>query len=434
MLVEFTVKNYRSIDEAQTLSLIADSSKHLRDSNTFTVKQGRRNLRLLRSAVIYGANASGKSNIISALQTMWKIILESAKSQRGDEISVEPFVFKQENQSLPTEFDISFILDSARYQYGFSATKKQILEEWLYSFDKNNEPVVWFERELISEDDSYIWADDAVLPLEKEFWKKSTRDNELFLAKAVQLNADELQGVFDFFQKRKFGIINIAQDFSINVFTQYLCESDEWLRERVLNVVRAADASVVGIKIKTNKISPAIDRVDDTNGESLSDYHTKNVLKEEFLDNILISRNVNGDVIDLPISQESLGTKKIFKMAGFLLSTLRENSFMLMDELNTHLHPLLTDYLIQQFNNPLTNIKNAQLVFTTHDVSVLNNKNFRRDQVWFVRKTENLNSQLYSLAEFKEISRNEKYANNYLLGRYDGIPYLPELPLEEVKK
>jgi hypothetical protein len=405
----------------------------LRDSHTFTIKQGRRNLRLLRSAVIYGANASGKSNIINALQTMWKIILQSAKSQRGDEIPIEPFAFNPENSVQPTEFDITFILDNLRFQYGFAVTKKQVVEEWLYTFDKKDEPITWFERELDVETGHYNWLDDNILPSEKIFWQKSTRDNELFLAKAVQMNADILQGVFDYFEGKRFGIVNIVEDLYLNTFTQYMCETNESIKIKTIKFLKFADNSIFDIEIKSNKVSSLFNEAKVIDNFFVKENAIKKLMEGGFLDEIMIGRKINGHIYYLPLASESLGTKKIFIIAAGFISALDCSDILIIDELNTHLHPLLTDYLIQQFNNPITNPNNAQLIFTTHDVSVLTNKNFRKDQVWFVRKTEQLNSELYSLAEFKDISRNEKYANNYLLGRYDGIPYLPQLPNQEKK-
>lgn len=202
MLIEFTTQNFRSFRDETKLSMIATADKENLDNvmpmNTYK-------LNLLKSAVVYGSNGAGKSNLIKALNAMQSIVLSSSKEQRGDEIkNIEPFVFDVQDKKLPTLFEVIFIVNDVRYQYGFSATKAKIYEEWLYAFPKAAKRT-WFTRFLNEESDSYEWeyTDGKYLNASKDKMKlyiDTTRDNELFLSKIIQLNNKEATPVFDWFQ------------------------------------------------------------------------------------------------------------------------------------------------------------------------------------------------------------------------------------------
>lgn len=178
MLVEMSVANFRSIKDRQTLSLVRNSGDELLRSNTFEASSVKP-IKLLRSAVVYGANASGKSNFLQAIQVMDRFVRKSSGFQRGDDIPVVPFKLCPATRELPTEFEVVFIADGVRYQYGFSATTERVHEEWLFAFPKGHSQE-WISRSWNSKNSTYEWGKMARLTGQKELWKSSTRDNALF--------------------------------------------------------------------------------------------------------------------------------------------------------------------------------------------------------------------------------------------------------------
>jgi len=199
--------------------MVGASSEEFLGTNTTSMLGGK--LNLLRSAVIYGPNASGKTNLIKGLQTMRRIVLHSAQSQRGDEIGVTPYLFDYAMQEKPTEFGVTFIENNVRYEYGFISTNGQILEEWLFAYPKGR-PQVWIERTFDSETQQYKWGNTDKLVGTKQLWQESTRSNALFLSTAIQLNNTQLRPVFDWF---KFQIKIIGGNLAPS-FTAELCEDE----------------------------------------------------------------------------------------------------------------------------------------------------------------------------------------------------------------
>ena len=200
MLIQFSVKNYRSIKDEAELQLITDSGKELLDSNTFAPDaNGAHNFRLMKSAVIYGANAAGKSNILNALSKMqWLVQFSATKLQADEALDIEPFKFSTDSIDQPTEFNMDFVSDGVRYQYGFSATNQRVLEEWLFAYP-NGRAQTWFMREYDVETSGYRWTKDVYLTGSKAIWKEATRDNALFLSTAIQLNSKQLTPVYRWF-------------------------------------------------------------------------------------------------------------------------------------------------------------------------------------------------------------------------------------------
>ncbi|HKI60425.1 MAG TPA: AAA family ATPase, partial [Mariprofundaceae bacterium] len=240
MLIEFSVANFRSLHERQTFSLTKAAGKELIDTNTFNT-EAFNSFELLRSAVVYGANASGKSNFIKALQTMKDIVVESATGQRGDKLSVTPFRLSSVSTHEPSEFEATFIINEVRYQYGFSATAERIHEEWLLAYPMGR-PQRWIDRVWNDTTQSYDWALGEKLIGEKQLWQKSTRENALFLSTAVQLNSEQLQPVYDWFSK-KLRLTNIG-GWSPS-FSASLCEKEE--KEIILDFLHAADLNIEDI-------------------------------------------------------------------------------------------------------------------------------------------------------------------------------------------
>ncbi|MDQ6992769.1 MAG: ATP-binding protein [Mariprofundus sp.] len=418
MLIEFSVANFRSLHEKQTFTLAKAAGKELLDSNTFNT-EAFNSFELLRSAVVYGANASGKSNFIRALQTMKDVVIESATGQRGDTLPITPFRLSSESTHEPSEFEATFIIDKVRYQYGFSATAERIHDEWLLAYPMGR-PQRWIDRSWNATSRSYDWALGEKLIGEKQLWQKSTRENALFLSTAVQLNSEQLQPVYDWFSKN-LHLSNIGGWSSI--FSASLCEKDE--KAQVLDFLHAADLNIEDIII--NKEEFDVDTLPDEMPEQVKIEVAREMKGKQLLEIKIVHKSVEGNLITFDFNDESDGTRKLFSFAGPWIDTLANGYVLFIDELHDNLHPNLVKFLVQLFHSSETNPNNAQLVFTTHDTSILNQDLFRRDQIWFSEKDQNQASKVYPLTDFSPRKGRENLELAYLSGRYGALPYIRSL-------
>lgn len=417
MLIEFSVQNFRSIKEKQTLSLVSASSDELRATNTVPMLNDK--LNLLRSVAIYGPNASGKTNLIKGLQTMRRIVLNSARSQRGDEVGVKPYLFDLATQKQPTEFAITFIEQNIRYQYGFLTTDEQVLEEWLFAYPKGR-PQTWIDRKFDQQTQEYKWGHVEKLVGTKQLWQEATRSNALFLSTAIQLNNSQLQPVFDWFKLR----LKIISGDLGRVFTADLCE-DEKKKSQIINFLQAADFHISDLKIENELIELDKFLPDRPKSRELLTARFKDVTKTAItkMDVRTIHTGSQGDKFVLDLNEESDGTQKFFAYAGRWLDVLKNGYVLIVDELNDNLHPNLVRFMVQMFHDNTLNCENAQLIFTTHETSILSQEVFRRDQIWFVEKDEYNATTLYPLSDFSPRKDAENLEKNYFQGRYGALPY-----------
>jgi len=414
MLVEFRVKNFRSLRNEQALSLVASKDKSLRDTHTVSTGIGAAPS-LLRSAVVYGANAGGKSNLIKALQYMRGVVAESATAlQPGQVFSVQPFRLDSSSASQPTEFEVTFLLDGVRYQYGFSLTPQRIVGEHLLVY-KAFKPQRWFERRYDATIGKDIYDFGSGLKGQKSVWESATRANSLFLSMAVQLNSEQLRPVFDWFLDRLV-IFNEITPLTPQVTVQMLRQTEG--KKAICNFLTAADISIADIDVVTRKVPGQAVHFDLVAGKT-------EVRSEEMEENELRFHHATeqGNAV-FGLADESGGTRNLLFLTGPVLDILSKGLTLVIDELDTSLHTLLVRRLVQLFHNPEFNTGGAQLVFTTHDTSLLDAPNlFRRDQVWFVEKDREQASTLYGLSDFSP-RKNEALERGYLMGRYGGLPLL----------
>ena len=418
MLIEMSVTNFRSFRETQTLSLMKGTGNELVSENTFEAEGDANKFQLLRAAVVYGANASGKSNFLAALEAMRGVVVGSATNQRGDLLPVMPFRLSPETCEAPCEFEAVFILDGVRYQYGFSATSERIHEEWLFAYPKGRAQQ-WFSREWSEKSKQYEWELGRGLVGEKQLWQKSTRDNALFLSTAVQLNSEQLQPVFDWFtNKLKVALSsNWAPAFSASIV-----EKGEG--EKIVDFIRSADIVIDDIRAETKSLEDALpddmpkaarkEILDEMKGAKV--YEVKTVHKDS-----------GGKGVEFAFDEESDGTQKLFSMAGPWFDVLENGRILCVDEMHAHLHPELVKFLIQLFHSNETNPKNAQLIFTTHETSIMSQKIFRRDQIWFCERDKNQATSLYPLTDFSPRKGREKLGAAYLSGRYGAVPFVRDI-------
>jgi len=424
MLIEFKVKNYRSIKNEATFSMLKAPIKGLESSNTFTPFSNKKDFQLLRSATIYGANASGKSNILKAFETMQDMVLSSySKYQRGDKLPIEPFLLDAKSRNEPSEFEVFFIEDGIQYQYGFVASIEKIEEEWLYAYPKKTAQK-WFHR-IGSE-----WSFGSNFRGNKKLWSQSTRDNALYLSTAINMNSEMLQPIHDWF-KTKLRILSNSKEFWHPSYTYSLCE-DAIGKQKVLEFLQVADMDIDDLEIEEKPFDPGMDLPTDLPESLRSDLI--NEMKDKKLKSVYsIHTDLQGKKVRFSIDKhESEGTKKFISFIGPWIDALENGYVLVIDELHDNFHPLMVRFLIDLFHNSEINTKNAQLIFTSHETSVMSQDIFRRDQIWFCDKNQK-STELYSLIEFKARKGVTDIEKAYLSGRYEALPFF-STPYSLMKK
>jgi AAA15 family ATPase/GTPase len=419
MLVEFRIKNFRSLRDEQVLSMVASPDKTLLD--THALDTGLKAApHLLKSAVVYGANASGKSTLIKALQYMRGVVLESAALQPGQTFDrLHPFKLDATSGSQPTEFEVTFILAGVRYQYGFAMNAQRIVREQLLVY-KAFKPQRWFERHFDVESGKDVYEFGTNLKGAKNLWEGATRPNALFLSMAVQLNSEALRPVFDWFANRLV-IFNeqsrLTPDFSVQMLKQ------EAQRKAICEFLRAADISIADIEVATKQALVHTINFD------LATRKSEETASEQAVDEVKFHHITEHGKAVFDLMDESSGTRNLLFLTGPILDILNKGQTLVVDELDTSLHTLLVQSLVRLFHGSEVNTSGAQLIFTTHDTSLLDAYGlFRRDQVWFVEKRPDQSSSLYPLLNFSP-RKNEALERGYLQGRYGALPFLRNLAL-----
>ncbi len=423
MLIEFSVTNFKSIKSQQTFSLSKAKGDELEESNSFQ-PEGLSQLALLRSSAIYGPNAAGKSNFIEAIRVMRRIVVESAsEKQRGDKLPLTPFKLDPEAAGSATEFEVVFIANGIRYQYGFAATRERIMEEWLIAFPKVRAQH-WYARQWDEKKGEYQWEMGNALQGQKQLWRESTRNNALFLSTAVQLNSQQLQPAYDWFDDTLRTTTVAAWR---PTFTASLC-SDPKNKVKVLDFLKAADIDIQDVMLK-KKLFDEKDLPDDMPDEVKTMVAKEMEGKEIIAELNMMHKDSTGKLIAFEFDDESDGTQKLFSFAGPWLDTLMNGYVLFVDELHDNLHPRLVQFLVELFHSSETNPKNAQLVFTTHETSILNQEVFRRDQIWFCEKGSDQDTKVYPLTDFSPRKGRENLELAYLAGRYGAVPYMRKLKI-----
>ncbi|KVL19097.1 hypothetical protein WJ45_28600 [Burkholderia ubonensis] len=423
MLIQFSVENFGSIRDRQTLSMTASRYfKDLDDGNTFDSGLGEGFPRLLRSAVIYGPNAAGKTTIVQAMNFVENLVIGSAKDMQANEkLLLEPYRLSSATRNAPSEFEIAIIEDGVRYQFGFAATKDQVVEEWLFAYP-NGHLQKWYQRVFDFESGvyEYKFSPSFLGGRKRADWKEQTRANALFLSTAILLNNEQLKPVFDWFQRR-VATLGRNELFSTSAYTSRECLRDPEKRKRVVSFLNLADLGVEDLNVSTRSFTP------DVLPSDLSPSVREGILKEmkdrTFHDVTYLHRDPeSGELIPLEEELESDGTRGLYAFAGPWLDVIDHDRVLFVDELDTSLHPLIVHQLVRLLNQAGTK---AQLIFTTHDTTILSQHILRRDQIWFVDKGPSKATRLYSLADFS-VREQEAIEKGYLSGRYGAIPFLKD--------
>lgn len=417
MLIEFNVQNFRSIKEEVTLSLVASPDRSL-DNNLIDTDVLKKD-NLLRSAVIYGANASGKSNLILAFHTLRHLVMNSHMFQKGNKIDYFPFKLDMKYLYKPSKFEVVFIRNDIKYIYGVSFTNEKIIGEYLYYYPKGRKALIFDRKDT----NNYRFAIDKK---EQKFISKKTLDNVLYLSNSTQLNYKKTSEAFDWF-KDTLGVIRATDHPRLTDFTIQSANKDIKIKEFVLKALAEADLGINGFSTSFEKI--LIDEIPIAFQKQVKAMMSNNEgdLEKRIIKTVHKALDENGNEICTEFDfdeEESEGTKRLFALIGPWIDTLNNGRVMIVDELDTKLHHLLNVFLIKLFHDPTQNKNNAQLIFTTHNTNLLDLDLFRRDQIWFTEKNPSYGStDLYSLVEYSP-RKDRDIRKGYLAGRYGAIPFI----------
>lgn len=430
MLLEYCVSNFCSIKDEQTFSMLSvPTYKEKSDSNLINLNN---DLNLLKSTAIYGANASGKSTFLESLNSLKSMVLNSFQFGINDELHVEPFAF-DDSFNKPTTFDITFIENNIKYDFGLVVTKERVIEEYLIAYPKG-QPQTWYNRIYDTEKEEYFYQYGSAFKGQKKTWEKSTKKNVLYLSTAVNLAKDEdaqLLPVYFWFDERLKAV-------SISGWTERLsksyCQDDE-KKQKIINFLNLSGIDIkdiiVDIQTRSRLFPEAPSNLDNSVVSSLNEMESilnKLVSSDELekLKKNIKIKFVHSNGISLDLEKQSDGTRKLFAFASHWLNSLENNCVIFIDELNDNFHPSLVRLLVDMFNDAKLNDK-AQLIFTTHETSILSQDVFRRDQVWFCERNENLETKIYPLSKFKPRKDYENLENAYLSGKYGATPYFNKI-------
>ena len=397
MLLEFSVKNYKVFKERATMSFIASNydKSTLETSNVVSVDT--HDLRVLRSAVLYGANASGKTKFFEALEFFRRFVRKSSKEgQKGEMIDTQPFLLSETTEHGPSEFEIVFLHDSVIYRYGFEANSKAVLAEWLFYRPQSKEYQVFYRDTL-----------EPSIKVDKTLFKKGNlliqenlvRDNALMLSVAAQFNDEICSQVINWFNHD----LTIVLGSNDQLLKAPARRGDSSMA-KVLQLLRQTDISIQDLQLITQNLDISLGTV----------HHRYDK------DNRIIGQTI------IQFDEESEGTHRLVYLFERILSSWDSGKTLVVDDFDSHLHPKVIQFLLSLFNNPNLNPHGSQLIVSCHNTALLQTNQLRKDQIWLIEKDRFEASHIYSLTDFKSIlvRSGENFETNYLKGKYGAIPYV----------
>lgn len=419
MLIDFSVTNYRSIKDKQTFSM--QPIKRIDELPEHIINNGKHSA--LSSAIIYGRNASGKSNLLKAMDSIKHFINYSANSKgMGNELwGIEPFLLDLDSPDSPIEFSVTYIAsDSIKYSYELSLLKKKIVHEILYYYP-NGRQTLLFSRNSSNEITSDL-PQRTIRSIQERMY-----DNQAFLSKVGYEKIEKLLPAFTFWSNENlsyfFHDANFEEDLRNILLEKIIANNNYKTLEYLSQIIKIVDTGIDEIKIikydETDFLNTNVP------AETLKAFLEQFQYSPKTIHKVYKEGKVVGEKI-FDMNEESDGTNKLLTLGLLMLNILEEGGVIMVDELEKNLHPLLTKTLINLFHNPKTNPNGAQLIFATHDVSLLDNELFRRDQIWFSEKGNDGASTYYSLADLKGIRAGVPLEKYYLKGAFGATPIINE--------
>lgn len=420
MILEFTVENYRSFYGKKTLVLEADKAlKECSETNLFACSKHI----LLRTLALYGANSSGKSNLVSAMYTMARCILLSVRLNDNEELEYDPFLLLTDNER-PTMFEVIFLKGEYCYRYGFRYNLERIVDEWLFrkTTPRSKEQMMFVRNE------------EGICVEEKNFpegigYEEKINDNRLFLSLCQQLGGEISRQVLSWFQS-DFNVISGLNNQQYRSYSKLFFHKKEQSSVDALEFFQKLRLGFNSILTHEEEPNIPSDLTIELRAMFQKEIQGKKSIELDSVHNIYSDKGKVVSSVNFSFEErESSGTNKLFDLSGPIFDTLYTGATLVIDELDAKMHPLISQYIIELFNNPETNPKNAQLIFTTHDTHLLSQKILRRDQIWFTEKDSQEQTDLYSLMDIvlpngTKPRNDANYERNYIAGRYGAIPYI----------
>lgn len=431
MIIEFIAENFRSIQNEQIFSMVADDNKGGLEKNLYE-PNAQKKLSILKSSVIYGPNASGKSNLLSAIMNLRYLVINSGGNKIDEKIiQYDPYLLDPEYKKLPTNFEIEFLAPDIydnetkqHYKFVLSYDSDKIIKEEL-SIYRSAKASVLYKRKNLS---PMKWGE--YLKGKKQSIESSLLETQLFLSVAGNTKDHPLNIIYRYFRDRIKGInFNIALDkMSSGDFTREKMIGDEskYYTSKIGDFLKAADTGIQNVRIKKIKFKDIKVKSDTKLPQEIIKALEKEMTNRPHAAHFKFKNGKKIGIEEFDIQQESQGTIQLFSLAGPVINTLLEGSTLIIDEISTSLHPSIIKYIIKLFNNKKTNPYNAQLIFSTHDLIVLSSDLFRRDQVWFTQKDKFGSTHIYSLLEFGKnyVRKGINYSSWYLKGKFGAIPFI----------
>ncbi|MGB1205121.1 MAG: AAA family ATPase [Chitinophagales bacterium] len=427
MLIEFSVSNFRSICEKQVISLVPAFKQKEHLENIRHIQKHK----ILNGTVLYGANSSGKSNLLKAIELIDKLLYLSTKMGSTEKLPYEPFLLKEGYASEPTTLEIIFITNEIRYRYGVSFNSTTVLEEWLFRKKVGREVELFNRFEDTIEVSSGFKGSQKAIDTAIE----ATRENALFLSFCDMLNVTEAKHIFRWFKrfiyidglnaaKEEFQTIELLQNEDLQQKTKAYLNALGLGFEDIIVQRKEFDALELPQHID-EKTKQALMKA--LNGKAAFQINTVHALYDK--DGVRTNKYIHWPMDE----HESEGTKKTFRFSGPVIHTLLNGGLLVVDEIEAKIHPVLTLNIINLFLSEKTNPLNAQIIFSTHDTNLLSYAHLRRDQINFVEKNTWEATEIYTLSDFRyfnerlETRADENKEKRYLEGRYGAIPFLSAL-------
>lgn len=422
MIISFKIENFRSIKDQMVIDFVA--TKKLNEEHLPYNVADFENQSLLKSIILYGRNASGKSNVLNALKAISFMVEHSDSFKLGDNIPpYEPFLFDKNVKNNAVKFEIVFVTSKTKFKYSISYTSKSIINESLYFYPNG------VKAKLFSRKEKKVSYGEYYKGVKKSI-EDDLLDNQLFLSKSSSSKISFLNEAYLYF--KKYFYVSTVHDTEydasvIRIFSE-LAKEDKRFKENILKLLIAADTNITSFSIEeNNELNFKFpENIPENIKEDILDKYKYNIRTNHLLfeNNELIGEEA------LRLEQESFGTKKLLAIGSLIIDALEDGSVIVIDELDKGLHPLLTKMLINLFNSKSNNPHNAQLIFATHDSTLLDSEIFRRDQICFVDKEYEGGSIFYKLSDVKGIRKDVPIDKWYLSGRFSAIPVINDVELE----
>jgi AAA15 family ATPase/GTPase len=414
MLLRFRFSNFKSFRDQQELSLVADSRLDRSDVlSSPAVKEP-----VLPACAIYGANASGKSNVLQALRFVERAVLQSHRRwEPGSRIPLQAFRGNQGDNQEST-FELDFIVGSTRFQFGFKSTGAEIKEEWLQSYPNGR------KQTLYNRTAQNQIAFGRNLGGDNKTIASLVRPNSLFLSAAAQNNHEALLPVYGWFQRSIHFLLDTKQSHTPQ--TIRMC-ADEASRRELSDLMSFADLGIVSLSFEkdrvemTDKVRSAMDAL--MTALEIPESARADARVPEISENVRLIHKFGDVLIPFDFDDESQGTLAYFAVLGPIIRALEGGSTLVIDELDSSLHPSLTSFLVRAFSDKASNPKSAQLIFNTHDINLLSDGALKKDQIWFTEKDRQGVSHLFPLTDFK-MRADENFGKRYLQGRFGAVPFI----------